>query len=92
MSPSQSAEMIDWLSKSYTVFQAMSFSDVVEAIKSLSTEEKQEIQLLLRQYLREERREEIYENFQAARVEEQNGELKFSSDINTLRQLIEEWW
>ncbi len=68
----------------------MSFSDVVEAIKSLSTEEKQEIQLLLRQYLREERREEIYENFQAARVEEQNGELKFSSDINTLRQLIEE--
>ena len=68
----------------------MSFSDVVEAIKSLSTEEKQEIQLLLRQYLREERREEIYENFQAARVEEQNGELKFSCDINTLRQLIEE--
>lgn len=68
----------------------MSFSDVVEAIKSLSTEEKQEIQLLLRQYLREERREEIYENFQAARLEEQNGELKFSSDINALRQLIEE--
>lgn len=68
----------------------MSFSDVVEAIKSLSTEEKQEIQLLLRQYLREERREKIYENFQTARVEEQNGELKFSSDINTLRQLIEE--
>ena len=84
--------MLDWLGKSYTVFQTMSFSDVVEAIKSLSTEEKQEIQLLLRQYLREERREEIYENFQTARVEEQNGELKFSSDINTLRQLIEEWW
>ena len=84
--------MLDWLSKSYTVFQAMSFSDVIEAIKSLSTEEKQEIQLLLRQYLREERREEIYENFQTARVEEQNGELKFSSDINALRQLIEEWW
>ena len=84
--------MLDWLSKSYTVFQAMSFSDVVEAIKSLSTEEKQEIQLLLRQYLREERREKIYENFQTARVEEQKGELKFSSNINKLRQLIEEWW
>jgi predicted nucleic acid-binding protein len=68
----------------------MSFSDVVEAIKSLSTEEKQEIQLLLRQYLREERREKIYENFQTARVEEQKGELKFSSNINKLRQLIEE--
>lgn len=68
----------------------MSFSDVVEAIKSLSTEEKQEIQLLLRQYLREEHREEFYENFQTAQVEEQNRELKFSSDINALRQLIEE--
>ena len=68
----------------------MSFSDVVEAIKGLSTEEKQEIQLLLRQYLREERREDIYQNFQTARVEEQNGDLNFSSDINVLRQLIEE--
>ncbi|MEO8890784.1 MAG: hypothetical protein ABI417_04485 [Coleofasciculaceae cyanobacterium] len=68
----------------------MSFSDVVETIKNLSIEEKQEIQLLLSQYLREERREEMYENFQAAQVEQQNGELKFSYNINALRQLIEE--
>ncbi|WP_341527054.1 hypothetical protein WKK05_31760 [Nostoc sp. UHCC 0302] len=68
----------------------MSFSDVVEAIKSLSIEEKQEIQLLLKQYLREERREEIYENFKTAQVEEQSRKLKFSSNIEELRQLIEE--
>ncbi|AVH74051.1 hypothetical protein [Nostoc sp. 'Lobaria pulmonaria (5183) cyanobiont'] len=68
----------------------MTFSDVVEAIKSLSSEEKLEIQLLLQQYLREERREEIYQNFQAAQVEQQNNELKFSSNIDELRQLIEE--
>jgi hypothetical protein len=68
----------------------MTFSDVVEAIKSLSSEEKLEIQLLLQQYLREERREEIYQNFQAAQVEQQNSELKFSSNIDELRQLIEE--
>ncbi|MBH8562718.1 hypothetical protein I8748_11095 [Nostoc sp. CENA67] len=68
----------------------MSFSDVVEAIKGLSFEEKQELQLLLRQYLREERREEIYENFKTAQREEQNGELKFPSNINELKQLIEE--
>ncbi|MBD2206864.1 hypothetical protein H6G33_21190 [Calothrix sp. FACHB-1219] len=68
----------------------MTFSDVVEAIKRLSTEEKLEIQLLLQQYLREEKREEIYRNYQAAQVEQQKGELKFSSDINELRQLIEE--
>jgi transcriptional regulator with AAA-type ATPase domain len=69
----------------------MTFSDVVETIKSLSTEEKQEIQLLLKQYLREERRDEMYENFKSAQLEQQKGELKFSANINELRQLIEEW-
>jgi hypothetical protein len=68
----------------------MSFNDVVEAIKSLSFAEKQELELLLKQYLREERREEIYDNFKTAQLEEQNAELKFSSNINELRQLIEE--
>ncbi|MEH2011089.1 hypothetical protein [Nostoc sp.] len=68
----------------------MTFSDVVEAIKSLSSEEKLEIKLLLQQYLREERCEEIYQNFQAAQVEQQNSKLKFSSNMDELRELIEE--
>ena len=41
----------------------MSFSDVVESLKSLSLAEKEEIQTLLAQYLREERRDEIYQNY-----------------------------
>lgn len=68
----------------------MSFSDVVEAIKSLSIEEKQEIQLLLSQYLREERRAELYNNLKLAKIEEQDGKLKFYSNINELRKLMEE--
>lgn len=68
----------------------MTFNDVVEVIKGLSTDEKQEIQLLLNQYIREERRDRIYENFKLAQVEQQKGELKFSSNINELRQIIEE--
>jgi len=68
----------------------MTFSDVVEVIKSLSTGEKREIQLLLQQYLREERRDEIYDNFKLAQVEQQQDELKFSSNPQELRQLIEE--
>ncbi|GAA6615473.1 hypothetical protein [Scytonema sp. NUACC26] len=68
----------------------MSFSDLVETIKSLSIEEKQEIQFLLEQYLREDRREEIYNNYMRSKAEEQNGELQFSSNINELKQLIEE--
>ena len=67
----------------------MVFSDVVEVIKGLSTDEKHEVQLLLQQYLREERREEMYANFKSAQVEQQKGELKFSSNIQILRQLIE---
>ena len=68
----------------------MTFSDVVEVIKSLSTDEKREIQLLLQQYLREDRRDEIYDNFKLAQVEQQKGELKFSANIKELKQLIEE--
>ena len=68
----------------------MTFSDVVETIKNLSTDEKQELQLLLKQYLREERREEIYQNFKSAQVEQQKGKLKFSANINELRLMIEE--
>ncbi|MGA1622813.1 MAG: hypothetical protein ACO36E_08810 [Synechocystis sp.] len=68
----------------------MTFSDVVEKIKSLSTEEKVEIQLLLQQYLREEHREEIYTNFKQAKAEEQEGCLTFSSDISELKKLLGE--
>lgn len=68
----------------------MTFNDVVEVIKNLSTDEKEEIQLLLKQYIREERREQIYNNFKLAQVEQQKGGLKFSSNINELRQMIEE--
>jgi len=66
----------------------MSFSDVVETIKNLSLSEKQEIQALLSQYLREERREEIYNNYQKS-IREEQGELNFASDIDELKQLIE---
>ncbi len=67
----------------------MSFSDVVEAIKTLSLEEKEELQSLLAQYLREERREEIYQNYLASQEEEKTGKLKFSSDVDELIQFLE---
>jgi hypothetical protein len=68
----------------------MTFSDLVETVKDLSIEEKEELQMLLKQYLREERREEIYENFKLAHNEEQQGKLKYSADINELKISIEE--
>ena len=68
----------------------MTFNDVVEVIKSLSTDETIEISLLLQQYLREEARDNIYENFQLAQQEQKQGQLKFSSQIDELKNLIEE--
>ena len=69
----------------------MTFSDVVEAVKGLTTDEKIEIQLLLQQYLREERREEMYANLMAAKTEEENEQLTFSSNLQTLKkQLLED--
>lgn len=68
----------------------MSFSDVVETIKNLSFDEKQEIHLLLSQYLREEKRNQIYQSYQESKLEIQKGKSQFSSDINRLKQLLEE--
>ena len=66
----------------------MTFSDLVETVKDLSIDEKEDLQMLLKQYLREERREDIYKNFELARAEEQQGELKYSADINELKRSI----
>jgi hypothetical protein len=70
------------------ISKTMTFSDLIETVKDLSIDEKQELQMLLQQYLREERREEIHENFKLAQAEEQSGKLKYSSDINELKRLI----
>jgi len=68
----------------------MTFSDVVEVVKNLSVDEKRELQMLLQQYLREERRDEIDANFKAAQREDQTGELEYSSNIHELKQMLEE--
>jgi hypothetical protein len=45
---------------------------------------------LLNQFLREKRREKIYQNFKSAQQEEQNNNLQFSADIDELKQMLEE--
>ncbi|MDM3851401.1 MAG: hypothetical protein PT119_15825 [Aphanizomenon gracile PMC627.10] len=64
----------------------MIFTDAVEAIKGFSIQEKLQIQLLLQQYLREERCEEISQNLQSAKREKENGELTFSVNIDELKE------
>lgn len=60
------------------------FVDVVEDVKRLSTEEKQELKDLLDNYLVEERRNEIFENYERSKSED----LSFSGDIGELKDLL----
>lgn len=66
-----------------------SFSEVVEEVKGLSTEEKLELQTLIEKYIAEERRQEIDENYQASLGELKEGKLAFSSDVNTLKGMLD---
>jgi len=67
----------------------MTFSDVVEAVKKLSNEEKNEIKSLIEHYLIEDKREEIYHNYLISKENHKEGKLNFSSDIDELMESLE---
>jgi hypothetical protein len=60
------------------------FVDIVEEAKQLSTEEKQELRDLLNNYLVEERRQQILENYEHSKQEEHT----FSSDLHKLEEML----
>lgn len=65
-----------------------SFAELVEEIKGLSIQEKQELQHLLERYLLEERREEVYESYMDSLAELENGKAEFSSDTDKLKGML----
>jgi hypothetical protein len=65
-----------------------SFAGVVEEVKQLSFDEKQELKDLLESYLLEERRREIYENGEQSKRELEKDKLKFSSDTAEIMQML----
>jgi hypothetical protein len=65
-----------------------SFAEVVEEVKNLSLEEKLELQALIEKYLIEERREEIFDNYQSSLRELNEGKLVFSSNADTLKGML----
>ena len=62
------------------------FSTIIEKVKKLSFEEKEELQQLLQNYLVEARRDEIYENYLRSRKEEKK--LQFTNNINLLKNRL----
>jgi len=47
------------------------------------------MQFLLEQFLREERREEIYQSYLVSKQNEKEGKLQFSSNIDQLMQSLQ---
>lgn len=69
---------------------SLRFDSLVDEVKKLSTEEKEELEFLVERFLVEERREEIYKNYQQSLQELGEGKLEFSIDIGRLRNTLEE--
>ena len=66
------------------------FASVVEEVKKMSSENKEELKFLLEKYLIEEQRKEILKNYNDSFVEFKDGKLNFSRDINKLKEMIDE--
>lgn len=66
----------------------LTFAGVVEEVKQLSFEEKKELQNLIEIYLIEERRQEIFGNCEESLKELARGEIKFSSEIDELKSML----
>jgi len=67
----------------------MSFSELIEEIQTLPTEDKIEVKELIEKFLVEERRNEIYNNYLDAKIMADRGELKFTSDTDELMKMLE---
>ena len=67
------------------------FANVVEEVKKMSSEDKEELKFLLERYLIEEQREEIYKNYKESLNELKENKLDFSNDLNKLKGIMDEW-
>jgi len=64
------------------------YNTLVEEVKKLSVEEKEELKFLIEKYLVEERRDEIFKNYQESKKEIEEEQLEFSGDIKRLKELL----
>ena len=67
----------------------MTFSEVVESVKKLSFEEKEELKSLVEKYKKKKKREEVYQHYLISQNRQKEGKLTFSSDIDELMESLE---
>jgi hypothetical protein len=68
--------------------QAIQFNSIVDTIYNLPLEEKVELMSLLEHNIADSRRDEIVANYKKAQEEEKAQKLKFSSNIQELKQML----
>lgn len=68
--------------------QSLKYNNIVETLYSLPLDEREEIKNLLEHNIADSRRNEIANNFEEAQESHKSGKLKFSSDINELKQML----
>jgi hypothetical protein len=67
---------------------SVGFANIVEEVKQLSSDEKEELFGLLNAYLIEEKRQSILESYQESKKEAAEGRLTFSSKIDDLEAML----
>ena len=66
------------------------YDDLIENIKALPLQLKKELKLLIEHYIVEEKREQILKNYKKSKKEYINNNLRFSSNIDELKNFINE--
>jgi hypothetical protein len=64
------------------------FADLVEEVRKLDDEEIQELQLIIHRERIEKARKGFLKNLKKAKLEEKEGKLKFSADIDSLKKQL----
>jgi hypothetical protein len=67
----------------------ITFSDLVNNLRSLSLTEKLEIKNIVEKSIIEEQRDEIHASYLESKQEHKENKLEFSDDINQLRKMID---
>ena len=67
----------------------LQYSEITESIQSMKYEDKIELKELLNHYLIEDRRENIYKNYQKSKKEVSSGKIKYYKSAKELRKALE---
>jgi len=68
--------------------EIMTYNLLVNEIKKLPLDEKEDLKNLLDKYLIEEKRSKIYKKYKKSLLEVKEGKIKFSDNVDTLKKKL----